>query len=409
MDQSYKNICIEDYDYLLDDNRIAKYPLEKRDSSKLLIYKNETISRSTFNLIDNEFESNDLLIYNNTKVIQARLNFFKKSGAKIEVFLLNPVNPTDYQLAFVQTHKSTWNCIVGNIKRWKGDILRIDVPKYDLSLEASMLSRTADGALVNFSWPDKGISFAQIVEEIGQVPIPPYLNRSPEDEDKQRYQTVYANPEGSVAAPTAGLHFTDQILKQILSKGVTFGEVTLHVGAGTFKPVKSDTIGGHEMHTEQIIITRNLVEKLTASKGKICAVGTTSLRTLESLYWLGVKLLNSYNTITEPFVGQWDPYTYNINFSKKESLNAIIRYMDENSLENLSAKTQMIILPGYNFKIVDTLVTNFHQPRSTLLLLVAAFIGENWKQVYQYALDNDFRFLSYGDSSILSINNTDNK
>lgn len=400
-DLKYKNINISEYDYPLLNERIAKYPLEKRNLSKLLIYNNKNISNSTFNSIVNYISFNDTLVFNNTKVVQARLLFEKSTGATIEIFLLNPVIPADYQLAFAANNETQWNCVVGNIKRWKGETLSLPIPSLNTSLSAQMINRTEDGAMVKFSWSNSNIYFSQIIEACGQVPIPPYLNRSPVEEDKVRYQTVYAKPEGSVAAPTAGLHFTEEILNSLIDKGAVLSEVTLHVGAGTFKPVKSETIGQHEMHTERIFITKSVIDKLLNSKGNIIAVGTTSMRTLESIYWLGVKLLKGEKLTSDSVVNQWDGYTLTQEFSINDSLNALKEHIDYSNAEHISAKTRMIIVPGYSFKLVDVLITNFHQPRSTLLLLVAAFIGEDWKKVYQYALENDFRFLSYGDSSIL--------
>lgn len=404
MNEPYKHIAISEYDYRLDDERIAKHPLARRDLSKLLIYKDKNVSHSTFTSIVDELHPGDLMVFNNTKVVQARLRFTKTTGASIEIFLLNPVNPTDYQTSFTQTSTNQWNCIVGNIKRWKGELLTLPIPNLGISLTAKFIERTNDGALVEFNWTSKGITFAQVVEQIGEVPIPPYLNRTPEQEDKNRYQTVYAKPEGSVAAPTAGLHFTDSIIERIANKGINLAETTLHVGAGTFKPVKSDTIGEHDMHTERIYITKEIIDSLLQCKGNIIAVGTTSMRTLESIYWLGVKALES-KLVNENFkIYQWDCYTLAQNYTLTDALNALKDIVDSKNMGYISASTQMIIVPGYHFRVVNRLVTNFHQPRSTLLLLVAAFIGPDWKRVYQFALENDFRFLSYGDSSILSHN-----
>lgn len=402
MNAPYKHITISEFDYNLDDVRIAKHPLEQRDLSKLLIYKDQTISSSTFKSIVDEISTGDLMVFNNTKVVQARLRFTKETGANIEIFLLNPVNPSDYQTSFTQTNTTQWNCIVGNINRWKGEILKQEIPELGVILKAQMLGRTEDGALVEFKWDDKNIPFAQVVEYAGEVPIPPYLNRNPEVDDKMRYQTVYAKPEGSVAAPTAGLHFTENVLTQLKQKGVFLTETTLHVGAGTFRPVKSSTIGNHEMHTERIYVTIDLIDSILTCKGDVIAVGTTSLRTLESIYWLGVKTLEGILTSNEPKVNQWDGYTLNQQYSLNQALNALKNHIFNQGQGYLSASTQMIVVPGYKFRVVDRLVTNFHQPRSTLLLLVAAFIGDSWKKLYQFALENGFRFLSYGDSSILS-------
>lgn len=400
MKEEYIDIDVNEYDYPLENERIAKHPLNNRDSSKLLVYKDKTIYNSTFSSIKEFLFPGDLLVFNNTKVVQARLQFTKHTGANIEIFLLNPVNPPEYNLAFSSKFETKWNCIVGNIKRWKDEVLELPINGYNTILKAKKIERTPDGAMISFSWDGNEVNFAQIIESCGKVPIPPYLNREPIYDDKSRYQTVYAKPEGSVAAPTAGLHFTDGIFEELRRKGVDFGELTLHVGAGTFRPVKSETIGGHEMHTERIYINKKLLGKLLNIRSKVVAVGTTSMRTLESYYWLGVKLIENPN-MAELHVNQWDGYALNGNHSLSDALNALDQYMEKHGLDELSASTQMIIVPGYKFKIVDALITNFHQPRSTLLLLVAAFIGDNWKRVYNHALDNNFRFLSYGDSSIL--------
>ncbi|MFP4557157.1 MAG: S-adenosylmethionine:tRNA ribosyltransferase-isomerase [Bacteroidales bacterium] len=400
MKEEYINIDVNEYDYPLSDERIAKYPLKNRNNSKLLVYKNKDVYNLIFTSIKELLFPGDLLVFNNTKVVQARLQFTKHTGAKIEIFLLNPVNPSDYNSAFSSTTETQWNCLVGNIKRWKDEVLELPVNESNTVLLAKKTERTPDGALISFSWDNNEINFAQIIDRCGKVPIPPYLNREPVNEDKSRYQTVYAKPEGSVAAPTAGLHFTDSMFTQLRNKGVNFGELTLHVGAGTFRPVKSETIGGHEMHTERIYVDRILLTQLLNASKKVVAVGTTSMRTLESLYWLGIKLIENPE-INELHVDQWDGYILNGKYPLNDVLVAILKYMDANKLDVLAASTRMIIVPGYNFKVVNTLVTNFHQPRSTLLLLVAAFIGDDWKRVYNHALSNNFRFLSYGDSSIL--------
>jgi S-adenosylmethionine:tRNA ribosyltransferase-isomerase len=397
----FKNIKITDFDYELAEDRIAKHPLKDRDSSKLLIYNNNEISTSTFSSIGKLFKPSDLLVFNNTKVIQARLLFTKSTGASIEIFLLNPFKPNEYQLAFNSVKKCVWNCVIGNLKRWKCEILLLSSLEHDFKLYAKFLDRTSEGGLVEFTWDNDKFNFAHIVEVFGQVPIPPYLNREPINDDKQRYQTVYAKPEGSVAAPTAGLHFTESVFKSLENNGVKFADVTLHVGAGTFKPVKTETIGEHDMHTEQIYVTKETLIKLIYSNGRTVAVGTTSMRTLESLYWLGVKCLETENPLLSLHINQWDGYVSNQEYSVNMALNALLSHIEQLGVDYLSASTQMIIVPGYQFKMVDVLITNFHQPRSTLLLLVSAFIGKSWSKVYNYALENDFRFLSYGDSSIL--------
>lgn len=402
LDTIYKEVSISEYDYRLDEKRIAKHPLIERDASKLLIYKDGDVSSSTFSSIVNEVSPDDLMIFNNSKVVQARLYFTKSTGATIEVFLLNPIKPDDYISAFEQTQQNQWNCIVGNIKRWKEEPLKLQITELNLVLQAKKIGRTDDGALVGFSWNNPAVSFAQIIEHAGEVPIPPYLNRQPEPIDKSRYQTVYAKPEGSVAAPTAGLHFTNRVMDMLTNKGVQFIETTLHVGAGTFRPVKSATIGNHDMHTERIYVSKELINRLLLSQRDIIAVGTTSLRTLESIYWLGVKITEGRTKDDNYSVSQWDGYNLRQDLSLIKVLTNLKKHIESCENGYLSASTQMIIVPGYTFRVVDRLITNFHQPRSTLLLLVAAFIGKSWKKVYQYALNNDFRFLSYGDSSILT-------
>ncbi|MBN1988646.1 MAG: S-adenosylmethionine:tRNA ribosyltransferase-isomerase [Bacteroidales bacterium] len=401
MKTSVKNISISDFDYPLPDERIAKHPLAQRDASKLLIYKDSTIREAVFSSITELISPGDLLVFNNTKVVQARLFFAKSTGATIEIFILDPEKPKDYQVAFTSTSEVTWKCIVGNIKRWKSEDLQAYNAQCNLTLTAHLVERTPDGAYVKFSWDNQSYTFAQIIELFGEVPIPPYLNREPERDDRLRYQTVYARPEGSVAAPTAGLHFTSNVITRLQAKGVTIGELTLHVGAGTFKPVKTETIADHDMHTEHIYVSKKLLEQLIAAQGKCVAVGTTSVRTLESLYWLAAKLLSNAEGVFEPFVEQWDPYTLNVSIEPQEALLALLSYLEANGLEFLSASTRIIIVPGYQFKFVGKIVTNFHQPKSTLLLLVSAFIGDDWKTIYDYALWNGFRFLSYGDSSFL--------
>ncbi len=398
---TYRSIRITDYDYNLEDNRIAKFPLSQRDSSKLLVYRNGSISESTFSSVVDCVSTNDLLVFNNTRVVPARIIFTKNSGARIEVFLLNPLEPSDYQKAFTSTSTTRWECIVGNVKRWKNDVLTLPLPPIGVTFFARMIERNSDGAIVEFSWEGQQVTFGQIIECVGKVPIPPYLNREPVDEDKTRYQTVYAKPEGSVAAPTAGLHFTPVLLETLKKRGVKLDEVTLHVGAGTFRPVKSDTIDGHEMHTERFYVSKSLIDSILNSKGRIVAVGTTSMRTLESLYWLGVKCIESKGISQGLLVNQWDGFEQPSNYSVSEALLALRSYIDSTNGSYLMSSTSMIIVPGYRFRVVDTLITNFHQPRSTLLLLVAAFIGQDWRKVYDFALSNEFRFLSYGDSSIL--------
>lgn len=395
-----ENIRIEDFSYDLPDERIAKYPLDKRDSSNLLVYKQGNIQKKKFNDIQELINSSSTLIFNNTKVIQARLAFQKETGAQIEIFCLEPIEPAEYNLAFQETKSLKWKCIVGNSKKWKQGILSkyIKVEGNEIELIAKRLESGRESNIIEFSWNNENITFSQILETTGVTPIPPYLNRETEELDKNRYQTVYSKLKGSVAAPTAGLHFTDEILKNLEQKGVSINEVTLHVGAGTFKPVKSETIDDHEMHTEHFVVSKSIIKNLLSAEKNI-VVGTTSVRTLESLYWIGAKLVME-NELTS-HINQWEAYKLGYGLSKKEALSSLINYLDDNNLEELHASTQIMIYPGYKFKMVDALITNFHQPKSTLLLLISAFIGDNWKKVYDFALENDFRFLSYGDSSIL--------
>ncbi len=394
-----KDLKISDFTYNLSDERIAKYPLNNRDKSKQLIYKNGEISHDVFGNVYQHLPENSLLVMNNTKVIYARMNFRKQTGAKIEIFCLNPHIPAEYSLAFDAKGKSEWICIVGNLKKWKKDDLVLDFKNDDIefSLTARKKGTFEDKQIIEFEW-NNDLTFSEILDFVGQIPIPPYLHRDSEETDKQRYQTVYSKYEGSVAAPTAGLHFTEAVFDKLKNKNIRTEELTLHVGAGTFKPVKSELIAGHEMHTEFFTFTKSAIENILSNLGSIISVGTTSMRSLESIYWIGVKLhenLPDFNTIA-----QWEVYDLP-QISVETSLQSILKYMSDNQLDIINAFTQIIIVPVYKFKIVDILITNFHQPKSTLLLLVAAFIGEDWKKVYDYALKNDFRFLSYGDSSLL--------
>ena len=395
-----ENIRIEDYSYELPNDRIAKYPLEQRDQSQLLLYNQGEVGKDQFLNIDRYFDSDTTCVFNNTKVIQARLKFYKETGAQIEIFCLEPIEPSDYILAFQQTEKITWKCIVGNLKKWKNQDLKkkISINNIEIELTASKVSGEGNSQIIEFSWNDNSFTFSEILENIGLTPIPPYLNRESEIIDKDRYQTIYSKLKGSVAAPTAGLHFTDKVLNKLKEKQINFEEVTLHVGAGTFIPVKSETINNHEMHTEHFVIKKSTIKNLLNSK-KIVAVGTTSVRTIESVYWLGVKLLQ--NNYFDSHISQWEVYKLSDDINKTDALNTLLNYMDNMNVEELHASTQIMIFPGYQFKMVDILITNFHQPKSTLLLLIAAFIGDNWKKVYDFALNNNFRFLSYGDSSIL--------
>ncbi|NOQ26206.1 MAG: S-adenosylmethionine:tRNA ribosyltransferase-isomerase [Bacteroidales bacterium] len=395
-----ENIRIEDFTYNLPDERIAKYPLELRDLSQLLVYNQGIISKDQFANINMHIDSKTTCVFNNTKVIQARLKFRKETGAQIEIFCLEPIEPSDYILAFQQTERIKWKCIVGNLKKWKDQDLKkiITIRDTEVELNASKISSEGNAQIIEFTWNNSEFSFSEILENIGLTPIPPYLHRESEDLDKERYQTIYSSLKGSVAAPTAGLHFTDSVLNKFKAKQINLEEVTLHVGAGTFKPVTSETIDEHEMHTEHLVVKKETIENLLASE-TIVAIGTTSVRTLESLYWLGVKSLQ--NKELNLHISQWEAYNLPQNSSKREALKALLNYMEIKNITELHASTQIMIYPGYAFKMVNMLITNFHQPKSTLLLLIAAFIGEDWKKVYNFALTNNFRFLSYGDSSIL--------
>ena len=402
-----KHIKISEYNYPLPDERIAKFPLAVRDQSKLLVYRHGEVSEDTFTALPEYLEQGELMIFNNTKVIQARLHFRKETGALIEVFCLEPIQPNDYVLSFQQTKKCSWLCMIGNLKKWKEGALSrmVDVKGKQVTLTAIRSECRGTSHWVDFEWNDDSITFADLLEVVGELPIPPYLNRDTQESDKETYQTVYSKIKGSVAAPTAGLHFTERVLQALDAHGIDREELTLHVGAGTFKPVKSEEIEGHEMHTEYISVSRNTLEKLIVHGGKAVAVGTTSVRTLESLYHIGVTLLNNPEATEEDLhVHQWQPYEMSAKVtatSAVEALQAIVAYLDRHSMETLHTSTQIIIAPGYEYKIVKAMVTNFHQPQSTLLLLVSAFVHGDWPKIYNYALAHDFRFLSYGDSSLL--------
>ena len=396
-------INIQDYNYILPDERIAKYPLAERDLSKLLIYGSDgSINTDTFNQITAHLPSDHLMVFNDTKVVPARLHFQRDTGAHIEIFCLEPVLPEEYVSMFAVTDRCRWKCIVGNVKRWKGDILNLYNPEENASvasmgLKASLVERNGETSIVEFFWDD-GAPFSAVLERCGQIPIPPYLNRGTEDIDLERYQTLYARFRGSVAAPTAGLHFTEAVLGSLEEKNIRIGNVCLHVGAGTFLPVKSSLVSEHTMHREPFVVSLAFLEKLVSLKGSLIAVGTTSVRTLESLYYMGVKCIE---TGAPSDVEQWEPYSKEYPYSLNESLKALADYMVREGMKDIQMGTSIIIVPGYKFKVVDVLVTNFHQPQSTLLLLISAFVGGDWKTIYDYALSNDFRFLSYGDSSIL--------
>ena len=390
-------IYISDYNYDLPDERIAKYPLKERDHSKLLIYRDGEVSEDRFYNIGDYIAADSLLVYNNTRVIQARLEFHKPSGARIEVFCLEPLAPRDYQLSLGSTTGCTWKCMIGNAKKFNIECLMLNVERLGITLRAYKEETLGNTYAVRFAWNDTSVSFAEILDAIGELPIPPYLNRKTEESDKTTYQTVYSRIKGSVAAPTAGLHFTQKVLDDLRQRGIETDELTLHVGAGTFLPVKTADANEHVMHTEIISVPRETIAHILAKLGKIVAVGTTSMRTLESLYFMGCS--KSAN------VTQFEPYEQSAvsrQLSAKEALQSLIDWMDETGQETLHGQTQIMIKPGYEFHIVDQLITNFHQPQSTLLLLVSAFVKGDWKRIYEYALSHDFRFLSYGDSSILT-------
>lgn len=394
-------ISMEDYDYCLPDERIAKYPLPCRDSSKLLVYKDGKCRENVFRNIADELPSNSIMVFNNTKVVPARLHFRRSTGAHIEIFCLKPEEPAEYVSAFASTSRCSWRCVVGNVKRWKDDILEYDTEDEELKsihLTARLIKREDETSFVEFNW-EGGSPFSNVLDLCGKVPIPPYLNRETETIDIERYQTLYALERGSVAAPTAGLHFTESVLSDIKAKNIDIENVCLHVGAGTFLPVKSSDISGHVMHREPVIVRKAFLEDLIRTGQGVTAVGTTSVRTLESLYYLGVNCIEE----GEPSdVAQWVPYTRDYSYSLEESLRAIVAWMEKNSRDEVKFETRIIIVPGFKFRIVDKLVTNFHQPKSTLLLLISAFVGGDWRTVYDYALSNGFRFLSYGDSSLLT-------
>jgi S-adenosylmethionine:tRNA ribosyltransferase-isomerase len=398
-----RQLLIKDYTYNLPEEKIANKPLTERDLSKLLIYQNSGIKEDIFKNLANYLPEKSLLIFNDTKVIQARLLFTNSNNATIEIFCLEPVAVLEIETAMIQKKICRWKCLIGNAKRFKETTLSRNINN-NFTLNASKIASQPDGFIVEFTW-NADITFAEVLAQTGLTPLPPYIKRTVEKNDEERYQTVYAQHKGSVAAPTAGLHISLDIINELAKKNIDTEKVTLHVGAGTFMPVKSESIGEHEMHSEEIIINKSLIEKLLDLKTDIIAVGTTSLRTLESLYWLGVKV-KQQNLLKNLFLNQWEPYELeSLQINKQDALQALLDYLKTNNLNQLKAKTQIIIAPGYKFKMVDALITNFHQPNSTLLLLVAAFVSEDWKKIYDYALNNNFRFLSYGDGSLLFRNN----
>ena len=401
-----RTLSIKDFTYSLPEERIAKYPLEERDASKLLIYKEGKITEDIYRNIADHIPSGSLLIFNDTKVVEARLLFQKSTGGVIEIFCLEPYDQySDVTSAMLQHEKVLWHCLIGGASKWKhGQILekKIRNGNKEFILHAKYIKKLADSFVVELSWNEPTLSFAEVLHHAGAIPLPPYIKREAEVSDAERYQTIYAHYDGSVAAPTAGLHFTETVFEQLKARNIQTDFVTLHVGAGTFKPVKTETLKEHEMHPEFINVPKATIEKILSNlDNNIIAVGTTSLRTIESLYWLGVKqsIVHSPQSIE---LSQWEVYDLEkLNISVKKALLALLEYMNQNQFKNLFAKTQIIIAPGYKPRIVKALVTNFHQPQSTLLLLVAAMIGKDWRKVYDYALQNDFRFLSYGDGSLL--------
>ena len=411
-----KYLKIEDFNYNLSGEKIAEYPLPERDHSKLLIYKTGKITESIYANLAEHLPSKTLLVLNNTKVVEARLLFKKPSGTTVEIFCLEP-DEQQISVALTQTKKTVWKCLVGNAKKWKEEFLLKEIlyNKKTLQLTAKIIEKKTDYFLIEFSWNDDEINFAEVLHLFGNIPLPPYIHRLAEEKDATTYQTVYAKYSGSVAAPTAGLHFTQNVLQQLKNKNISTAFVTLHVGAGTFKPVKTVEMKDDEMHAELINVSAEFIQLLinNMDENKIVAVGTTSLRTLETLYWMGIKIsresgvesrelkAGSWEPIDEISIKQWDAYELPATLSSKQSLQILLNWMKKNNLKNIITKTQIIIAPPYQFKIANGLITNFHQPKSTLLLLVSAFIGNDWKKVYDYALKNNFRFLSYGDGSLL--------
>lgn len=389
---------IKDFNYPLSEEQIAKYPISPRDHSKLLLYKGGEISHDIFHNIGRHIKDTSLLVYNNTRVIQARLIFQKATGARIELFCLEPLLPREYTLSLSSTEGCEWECLVGNSKKWKNDPLALYIASIGVTLTATRIESLEFSQRIRFTWDNPQISFGELLDAIGELPIPPYLNRPTEDSDKENYQTVYSRIQGSVAAPTAGLHFTENVIQQLKEQGLTFEEITLHVGAGTFRPVKTEDANQHIMHTETIILRRESIEALQKHLGKIIAIGTTTVRTLESLYYLGHQ---NWDESTTPEVKQFDPYKTDYTMTASNALQNVLDTMTRNKTDILQARTQIMIKPGYTFRIIEGMITNFHQPQSTLLLLVSALIGEDWKKVYQYAQEHQFRFLSYGDSSLL--------
>jgi S-adenosylmethionine:tRNA ribosyltransferase-isomerase len=393
------NLTLSDYTYQLPDNRIAIHPLSERDNSKLLVYEQKTIKHEEFKNINAFIPANSTLFFNNTKVIPARIYLHKDTGALIEIFLLNPIAPSHIMSIVMEARRSvTWKCMIGNFKKWKEDALNttLNLNGIEVKLTATIIDR--DERSIQFEWDNSDVSFAEIVESAGQVPLPPYLNRAPEANDKPRYQTVYSQFDGAVAAPTAGLHFTKEVLEALSQKNINQDFLTLHVSAGTFQPIKTENVLEHPMHSEQIVATRDNIKNIVKASGKIIAVGTTSMRSLESLFWFGARIINGNEDFS---IQKLEPYQGNVLPSKKEAFQAILNWMDKHLMNHIVGKTEIFIVPGYQFRVCDGLITNFHQPGSTLMLLVAALVGDDWKKIYQEALSNEYRFLSYGDSSLL--------
>lgn len=403
--EKVKQISIKDFTYDLPDERIAKFPVDPRDSSQLLLYRNGEISRSQFRHLPDFLPENSLLVYNNTKVIRARMFFRKETGAQIEIFCLEPLSPADYAQNFQAQGSCEWLCLVGNLKKWKGGQLsrQLMVDGREVVFSAEHIGVEDKAQRIRFSWTPAEVRFGDLLEQAGQIPIPPYLNRESQQSDERSYQTVYSRIEGSVAAPTAGLHFTPAVLQNIDDKQIKRQEVTLHVSASTFQPVKSEQMDGHPMHLEFISADEALIRDLMAYEGRITAVGTTSVRTLESLYWFGVHLLETKFAESAWTLDQWYPYQSHSEYSMQEALQAILDDLQQRGESVFTASTRLLIAPGYTFRVVSDIITNFHQPQSTLLLLVSAYVGEDWRKIYDYALQNDFRFLSYGDSSLLQV------
>lgn len=409
MQNTERHIDINDFDYDLPNERIAKFPLAERSESKLLVYDNGSISESRFRNVADHLPAGAMLVFNNTRVVRARIVMHKPSGARIEVFCLEPHRPADYERAFAMRGESEWSCVVGNLKKWKeGEVaINFEYEGVQQRLSAEIVERGTREHIVRFRW-SVDLSFGELLELLGRIPIPPYLNRDSEEIDNSRYQTVYAKYEGSVAAPTAGLHFTPELIASMRERGIDFEEVTLHVGAGTFLPVKEENAAHHPMHTEHFVIQRSTIQRLRASYGRIVSVGTTSVRTLESLSALAWRIKSCGQPDVERTVGQWELYDIPVEFTGEQALRMLEEYMLANDIEQMKASTQIMITPlGYHFRIVKYIITNFHQPKSTLLLLVSAYVGDDWHRIYDYALSNDFRFLSYGDSSLLKVDKLD--